>query len=227
MSGSVLKIEASWFKTMLTQSLWYLSGSYFLMNLTLKITVAGTGSWYRAAPKLLTLLFGVKSRMTLWNPARMSRLRGICRNLIEFNSKCGLDSDSDESEKIVLVWCFKMQRYRHQILFCVYIWWLKTATVLTFILKAEERVQQDDPSLPGQTEQVMLCSQGVQSALITTGVRVPGAARIIFYDPVRFCESVPELPVWLTCRRGVFVSAARQLRVKERIQQLTSKRTAS
>lgn len=170
--------------------------------------------------------------MTLWNPARTSRLRGICRNLIEFNSRCGLDPDSEESVKIVLGWYFKMQWYRHQILFLVYTWWLKMATVLTFILKAEERVQQDDPSLPGQTEQVWLCAQ---FEFVFRGFRVcgSGAAQIIFYgpssctNPTRPFESVPELPLRPTCRRGAFVSSAWQLRVKKRIQQLTSKRTAS
>ena len=57
-------------------------------------------------------------------------------------------------------------------MFSVYIWWLKMAAVLTFILKAEERGQQDDPSLPGQTEQVRLCAQ---FEFVFSGFRVCGS----------------------------------------------------
>lgn len=68
------------------------------------------------------------------------------------------------------------------------------ATVLTFILKAEERVQQDDPSLPGQTEQVRLCAQ---FEFVFRGFRVcgSGAAQIIFYDPVRPRAQIEPVPV--------------------------------
>lgn len=41
----------------------------------------------------------------------------------------------------------------------VSIWWLKTPLSQLFILKVEGSVEQDDPSLPGQIEQAIRCSQ--------------------------------------------------------------------